>query len=180
MKKTVRLIKTAAFTLALLLMLSVNMPFTLAAYENDADAQAVTTVQDAEEVSPVETFEEEVLTLVNLEREKAGIEPLVLMDDLNGIAAIRAEEASEKFSHTRPDGTRCFTVFKENAFTYKTAGENLAYGYDEPGSLVRAWMNSPTHRSNVLDTDFQYAAVGYYDNGHRVYCSLLFYTPKSA
>ena len=52
----------------------------------------------------------EMLNLVNVERRKHGLNPLVLDRDLNNGAMIRAREISEYFSHTRPDGTACFTV----------------------------------------------------------------------
>ncbi len=178
MKKLSGLIKKIAFTLAFLLTVSISIPLSYAAYTPDADEQPASE-QQAEQDDAIDAFKQEVLALINLEREKAGVAPLEWMEDLCDIADIRAEEASDKFGHTRPDGTSCFTIFKENAFTYKAAGENLSFGYSDPGKLVRAWMNSASHRSNVLDPDFQFVAVGYYDNGHRVYCSLLFYTPKT-
>ena len=55
-------------------------------------------------------FAVEVLELVNIERENAGLEPLELDEDLVRLANIRAEEIVENFSHTRPNGTSCFTV----------------------------------------------------------------------
>ena len=179
MKKASQIIRTIAFTFAFILILSVNLPIAYAAYETDADVQSAPAVLYDEAQTITEAFKAEVLVLINMEREKAGVATLEGMELLSGMADVRAEESSSTFRHTRPDGTRCFTIFKENALRYKAAGENLAFGYSQAGDLVRAWMNSPSHRANILDPDFNFIGIGYFDNGRRAYSSLLFYTPKN-
>ena len=179
MKKISRLLKSTALTLALLMILSVNMPLANAAYDTQADVQTASSELTGEENASLDAFKEQLLVLLNLEREKEGVAPLQGLELLGDMADVRAEEASVRFRHTRPDGTRCFTIFQQNSLTYKAAGENLAYGYSEPGDIVAAWMNSPSHRANILDPDFEFVGIGYFDNGRRVYSSLLFYTPKS-
>jgi len=130
--------------------------------------------------STIYRFKAEVFRLVNMERRKNGIAELKGLDAIAVIADIRAKEACSQFSHTRPDGTRCFTIFTEYAFKYRAAGENLAFGYKTPMAVVTAWMKSEGHRRNILDPDFEYAKIGYYVNENRtVYCSTLFYTPKA-
>ncbi len=130
--------------------------------------------------SPTARFKTEVIRLVNIERKKKGAADLKAMEILGTMADTRAKEASVLFEHTRPDGTRCFTIYAENALKYRAAGENLAYGFKTPEKLVAAWMNSEGHRRNILDSDFKYVGVGYFlkDKG-TLYCSTLFYTPKS-
>ena len=104
-------------------------------------------------------FAEEVLELVNIERENQGLEPLELYDDLCDRADIRAEEIIEYFSHDRPDGSSCFTVL--DGLNYRTCGENIAAGQTSPEDVMDSWMNSEGHRANILNPNFKYLGVGY-------------------
>ena len=100
---------------------------------------------------------------------------------LEPLADIRAKESSLQFSHKRPDGRRCATVYSDSDQRYKYAGENLSYGFKDPAELVEAWMNSKSHRVNLLGIDYLSAEVGYYINEKgTIYCSMLFYTAKAA
>jgi uncharacterized protein YkwD len=147
----------------------------------------VTEISDAQSgktpaaVIPAATdFRAEVLRLVNLEREKAGVRALIEQSALRIPADIRARESSDLFSHTRPDGTRCFTVFAEHSLIYRAAGENLAYGFKTPVSAVNAWMKSKGHRRNIIDPVFKYSGIGYFaDQKGKIYCAQLFFTPKA-
>jgi uncharacterized protein YkwD len=133
------------------------------------------------ETDSVSDFKAEVISLVNVEREKANVAPLQQMDVLFTMADVRAGESAVSFGHTRPNGTRCFTIFGEYGLTYKAAGENLASGYKKPEKVVSAWMNSSTHKANILDPEFSYIGIGYYeDTAGKIYCSQLFYTPTDA
>ncbi len=178
MKKTFRGIRTAAFVLALMLSFSINMQLASATFESGDDTMLQKgTDAETETEDKLEKFKDEVLALVNLKREKIGVMTLEKMELLNSMADTRAEESSVSFTHTRPNGTRCFSIFKDNLLIYSAAGENLAFGYSEPSKIVQAWMVSASHRCNLLDPDFTYVGIGFHDNGRRVYCSLLFYTP---
>lgn len=108
-------------------------------------------------------FIDEVIRLCNEERESAGLAPLEKSDSLTASAAVRAGELSGKFSHTRPDGSSCFTVITEKG---KTFGENIAAGHENPEQVVEGWMNSPGHRANILDPDFTKIGVGYNESGN--------------
>jgi uncharacterized protein YkwD len=128
----------------------------------------------------ISNYKAEVLRLMNSERKNNSAAELKALAALDAIADIRARESAVSFLHTRSDGTWCFTVFAEHALKYRAAGENLAYGYKTPKAAVSAWMKSEGHRKNILDTDFEYAGIGYYlsDKG-TIYCASLFYTPTS-
>lgn len=127
-----------------------------------------------------DAFKAEVIRLINIERKKNGVAELIQMDAVGTIAEIRGKESAELFQHTRPNGTRCFTVFAEHTLRYRAAGENLAYGFKTPAAVVTGWMNSPGHRRNVLDPDFRYIGVGCFTNPMGVlYCATLYYTPRS-
>jgi len=103
-------------------------------------------------------FAVEVLTLVNAERAKVGAPPLKLADDLQQASAIRAREIIQTFSHTRPDGSGCFTVMKNRG---RTCGENIAAGNASAAETVEQWMNSDGHRENILNPAFTELGVGY-------------------
>lgn len=109
-------------------------------------------------------MQREVLRLVNIEREKAGLAPLEYLTAGQAAADVRAAEIRELFGHTRPDGSRCFTVLQEYDITFYAAGENIAYGYTTPEAVVEAWMNSDGHRANILNPEFTALAVGMDDN----------------
>ena len=107
-----------------------------------------------------QNFPQEVLRLVNIERAKVGAEPLRFADDLAASAYVRATELPKKFSHTRPNGTRCFTAMPQNGG--HVLGENLAGGQTSPKQVVQAWMDSKTHRDNMLSKKFKEIGVVYY------------------
>lgn len=113
-----------------------------------------------------EDFRQEVLDLVNVERAKNGLVALEMGDEkLMAAAQIRAQEIAVVESHTRPNGTSCFTVLKECGVADSAAGENAAWGSVSPQEVVAAWMNSEGHRANILNPDARKMGVGYYYDG---------------
>ena len=76
----------------------------------------------------------------------------------------RAEEIATVNSHTRPDGSKCFTVLKEYGVTAAPTGENAAWGSVSPQEVVDAWMQSEGHRANILNPEARAMGVGYYYN----------------
>lgn len=109
----------------------------------------------------------EVLRLVNIERDKVGAAHLVLDGALCDAANMRAIEMdySGNFSHTRPDGRDCFTVFSFCKISFYTCGENIAAGYPTPAAVVDGWMNSTGHKANILNTAFTRMGLGYSTGG---------------
>ncbi len=116
-------------------------------------------------------YASEVLRLVNIEREKVGAAHLVLDGALCNAANMRAIEMdySGNFSHTRPDGRDCFTVFSFCEISFYTCGENIAAGYPTPAAVVKGWMNSTGHKANILNTAFTKMGLGYSTGGGE-YC----------
>ncbi len=105
---------------------------------------------------------DEVLRLVNIEREKVGLNPLLPGSAAAyRAAAIRAAEINTSFSHTRPDGTLFSTVFVDVGMEDEIggAGENIAYGYTSPTSVMSGWMLSTGHRENILYRSYTHLAV---------------------
>ena len=119
-------------------------------------------------------YAEEVLRLVNIERSKAGLSSLTTNATLKAAADKRAQETKTSFSHTRPNGSKFSTVLQEYGISYRTAGENIAYGQRSPQEVVNGWMNSPGHRANILNGSFGKIGIGVYQSGGVIYWSQLF------
>ena len=127
-----------------------------------------------------ETFssqaENEVLNLVNIEREKNGLEPLALNQILVDGAKIRAKEIVTSFSHTRPDGNSPFSVFPGGNFAvyFNHVGENIAYGQPNAAEVMDSWMHSEGHRANILNPKFTNIGIGCYESGGILYWVQMF------
>lgn len=100
----------------------------------------------------------EVLRLVNEERAKAGLSALEYRADVQSAADTRANEIVTVLEHTRPDGSSCFTVL--DGIKKTAAGENIAAYQKTPSEVMTQWMNSPAHKSNILNNKFTGLAVG--------------------
>lgn len=95
---------------------------------------------------------QQVLDQVNADRAKLGLNPLMLNPSLSLAAFAKAEDMVDKkyFSHIAPDGTKPWFWMKTLGYNYIYAGENLASGYTDAQELEKSWMESPTHRANIL------------------------------
>ncbi len=102
----------------------------------------------------------EILAYTNNYREEVNRNSLELSDDLTLSAMIRALELaySNKFTHQRPDGTYVDKLVKELNISYKSLGENIAYGYKDAKDVTVGWRNSEGHYQNMINA--QYHKVG--------------------
>ena len=122
-----------------------------------------------------EALENEVIKLVNAERTKRGLSKLTTNSKMAAASDKRAKEICTKFSHTRPNGKSCFTVFAEYGIKTGYAGENIAYNYSSAAKdVVNMWMNSPGHKDNILNSKFKTIGVGLYVKEGRYYWVQLF------
>ncbi len=126
-----------------------------------------------EQEKPDSTLAQQVLSIVNAERVKYGLSALTYDSTLAKAADIRAKEIRTLFSHTRPDGRSCFTVLDEVGYSYRSAGENIAYGQRSASEVMNAWMNSEGHRANILG-NYDYIGIGVYESGGTIYWSQFF------
>lgn len=126
------------------------------------------------EVYAASSYARQVAGLVNKEREANGLSYVKYSDKLSQAATKRAEEIVSTFSHTRPDGSSCFTVIDEYGIGYYTVGENIAAGQTSPASVMNSWMNSTGHRANILNSDFNFIGVGVAKEGGMYYWVQLF------
>lgn len=126
-------------------------------------------------------FADKVFELTNEYRVKNGKPKFKKLESLNKVAVIRAWEILYDYrsDHTRPDGQKFSTAYKENGIQYHFCGENIAAGQSTPEEVMDAWINSPNHKSNILSDKFTYLGVGMYykKEGYRYYwaqefCSL--------
>lgn len=97
-----------------------------------------------------------LLEKTNQERQKTGLEPLVINEALNQAALAKAQDmfTDQYWSHTAPDGKQAWDFIKAANYVYKYAGENLARDFSNDEEVVAAWMNSPSHRDNLLNREF--------------------------
>ena len=129
------------------------------------------TIEIVVEESPKLRWEYEVLSLVNQERVRNGLEKLSWGDTCAEAAETRAMELVELYSHTRPDGTSWSTACNEPAEGIYVEGENLVAGNSavSPETTVAAWMNSEKHRENILNPAYTKLAVGFYFDAGTTY-----------
>lgn len=108
----------------------------------------------------------EVFVLLNHERKAVGLPELQMDTTLNAAAYARAKELVQSFSHTRPNGTASYEILNESAYQYSwwTAGENIAGGQDSSAVVMADWMNSPGHKANILDKDYDSVGIACYYN----------------
>ncbi|MDR1577558.1 MAG: CAP domain-containing protein [Deltaproteobacteria bacterium] len=105
-------------------------------------------------------YGQEVLDLVNRARRSEGRSPLRWSQEVADAAQTRAMELGRKFSHTRPNGKKWNSILKEHRINSSAYGENIASGQKNPAAVMKSWLKSPGHRSNILDRDYTRLGVG--------------------
>ena len=121
-----------------------------------------------------EKFIKEVIRLTNIERQKAGKNPVQENAALDKGAAVRAKEcALVKYSHTRPDGTNANTAYHE-AGAGNIRGENIAVGFKTPKEFVNGVVNSPGHYVTMADSGATHIGVGCYKKDGVIYWVQIF------
>lgn len=118
--------------------------------------------------SAVTSFETEVVRLVNEIRARNGLKALTANWELSRVARYKSQDMVDNryFSHTSPTYGSPYQMMRNFGISFRTAGENIAYGYSNPQAVVNAWMNSSGHRANILNASYTQIGVGYVANGH--------------
>ncbi len=108
---------------------------------------------------------QQIITLTNSQRKKHGLEPLSLNKTLSEAAQRKAADmfAFNYWSHNSPSGRSPWDFFKEVNYDYTYAGENLARDFQATPSVIQAWMDSPSHRENILENNYQEIGVAVVD-----------------
>ena len=136
--------------------------------EQSNSAQSLTTALSLDNLAA------ELLKQINQKRTANGLSMLSYSADLQASADIRAKESVKNFSHLRPDGRGCETAVTVD---YTVTGENLIQVTSEFATadiMMDTWMNSPTHRNNILLPSFTKMAVGIYVSNGTTYVSTVF------
>jgi hypothetical protein len=103
-----------------------------------------------------------ILSMSNEVRKQNGEAALTPNSTLMSAAQAKAEHmvANKYFAHFSPDGKIPWDFFKEAGYTYKVAGENLAITNEDDQEVITGWMNSPTHRENLLSSEYSDIGIG--------------------
>lgn len=141
-----------------------------AQHQDARGGQARPAIANAEDavsriVAEVEPLEHQCFDDVNHERTARDIKALEWDDGLQEIARAYSRRMAEEgfFSHTDPDGNTVRDRARKAGVSWQMIGENLGYerGYISPvATVVTSWMESTGHRHNVLEPEFEQAAIG--------------------
>lgn len=109
-------------------------------------------------------FEQEVLKLTNEFRQKNGLKALVLDQSLEKAADLHSKNMATQdfFSHTGKDNSRPWDRAQKAGYESGFVGENIAAGYRSAKAVVDGWINSPGHRANMLNSNYNEIGLGYY------------------
>lgn len=104
-----------------------------------------------------ENLADNIIILTNQERAKVGAERLYENSVLDTAAQKKLEDMFSKnyWDHTGPNGETAWDFISGEHYQYEVAGENLARGFKSSSDVVKAWMESPTHRKNLLNERYQ-------------------------
>lgn len=114
------------------------------------------------------SYEERVAQLVNIEREKNGLQPLAFDSSISNVARAKSKDMADNnyFAHQSPTYGSAGDMLRNFGINWSAWGENIASGQDTPEEVVNAWMNSEGHRANILSSNFGKIGVGYVTNSN--------------
>jgi hypothetical protein len=127
-----------------------------------------------------------LLQETNIQRAQNGDSALSLNSQLAQAAQAKANDMAARnyWSHITPDGDEPWVFIAQTGYSYQAAGENLAYGFDSSAAAVSGWMNSPSHRENLLNNNYLDVGFGianaanYQDNGEETIVVAMYGTPQ--
>jgi hypothetical protein len=124
-----------------------------------------------------------LVDLTNEERLHNALGQLTVSPVLENAAQMKAEDMAAKgyFAHYGPDGSTPWDWMKKAGYNYADAGENLAIDFTDSNDVDEAWMNSPTHRANILNSKFTEIGIatikGSYQGRNTIYVVQMFGRP---
>lgn len=128
-----------------------------------------------------ENYQEEMLNLVNIQRKKANISPLILDEKLNKLAKIKVDLVIKegKLNHYAGGYNSLGEFLKEYGISYLAVGENLAVKTKNPEDTMNLWMNSKGHRANILNKNFKNIGISSgIDKEGNIYWVQIFTNPR--
>ena len=113
-------------------------------------------------------YEQKVVELVNIERQKNGLSALTLDAKVSNVARTKSKDMATNnyFAHQSPTYGSAGDMLKQFGIQWSAWGENIASGQRTPEAVVTAWMNSEGHRANILSSNFSKIGVGYVTNSN--------------
>jgi uncharacterized protein YkwD len=111
-----------------------------------------------------------LLSSTNSQRASNGAGALTLNSKLNAAAQAKADDMVNRdyWSHNTPDGHEPWVFIDAQGYQYTKAGENLAYGFSTSNATIIGWMNSPSHKANLIDTAFTEVGFGFANSANFV------------
>lgn len=108
---------------------------------------------------------QDVVVQTNQKRTELGLHPLTLNTQLSAAALAKAQDMldNQYWAHTSPSGKQPWDFMKAANYHYRVAGENLARDFYHTSDMVAAWMASPTHKDNILSSQYQQIGVAVVD-----------------
>ena len=131
-------------------------------------------------IDPDSAYVDQLLALLNQEREQAGVPALRLCADRSIVASWRSSDMASRqyFAHANPEGIGAEQLLFDYPIEFGLFGENIArtdHSAGEMASVVHtAFMASPGHRANVLDRDFRQVGIAVASNGSTHYVTVIF------
>jgi uncharacterized protein YkwD len=121
-----------------------------------------TNVAEAAKVETVPFTQVEIVAETNEARAEEGLPALTINEKLTVAAQLKADDmvANKYFAHYSPAGVTPWHWFDVAGYNYIEAGENLASGFTKTDKLMNAWLNSPTHRANIMGAQFEEIGIG--------------------
>jgi uncharacterized YkwD family protein len=129
----------------------------------------------------ISPFEKEVADLVNKERKKHHLKPLILSLKVSKLAREKSEDMRDKdyFDHHSPTYGKPCEHMKKQEIKYGYCGENIAAGSTTPKEVMDRWMKSEGHRNNILNKNYTHIGVGYAEGGrYGTYWTQQFYSQQ--
>jgi uncharacterized YkwD family protein len=134
--------------------------------QQNSPAKEAAVVSPNTAVSANLSYEQKVVQLVNVERQKAGLQPLKLDSEISNVARAKSKDMANNnyFAHQSPTYGSAGDMLTKFGIRWSAWGENIASGQRTPESVVTAWMNSEGHRANIMSPNFSRIGVGYVTN----------------
>ncbi len=103
-----------------------------------------------------------VIDETNIARAEASLGALQHSNLLDEVAALKAADMAKNsyFAHWSPTGISPWYWFEQAGYSYSHAGENLAVHFTDSDKVVEAWLNSPTHRENIMNSNYTEIGIG--------------------
>jgi uncharacterized protein YkwD len=127
-----------------------------------------------------------LVDLANEDRADLGLKELAINDKLVTAANLKASDMADKsyFAHVSPEGKTPWYWIGQAGYAYIYAGENLAVNFDESKDVENAWMNSPTHKANIVNNKYTEIGIataeGMYKGEKTIFVVQMFGSPKKS